>query len=130
MRWAARDPGYDWEPLPYRTRLLPILSLALIAVNLVACAGGNPAPRAPDAAGPGSNSAPKRIVASIQGDPHTLYQTLNPASRVRGIDTLEQLVNAGLTQVDTNGVMRAQLAEQVPSIENGLWKVQSDGRME
>ncbi len=72
----------------------------------------------------------KRVVASIQDDPHTVYQKLNPASRVRGIDALEFLVDAGLTILGDDGVRRPQLAEAVPSADNGLWKVLSDGTME
>ncbi len=39
-------------------------------------------------------------------------------------------MSAGLTIVDDRGIIRPQLAEAVPGIENGLWKVFPDGRME
>jgi hypothetical protein len=34
---------------------------------------------------------------------------------------VELLMNAGLTIRDNTGTLRPQLAEQVPTIENGLW---------
>ncbi len=50
--------------------------------------------------------------------------------RVRGVNELELLVHAGLTIENDAGDRLPQLAETVPSIENGLWKVLPDGRME
>jgi peptide/nickel transport system substrate-binding protein len=75
-------------------------------------------------------SGPKRVVAAIQDDPHTVFQKLNPASRVRGVDALEFLVDSGLTVLGADGGRRAVIAEAVPTAENGLWKVFSDGTME
>lgn len=69
-------------------------------------------------------------MAAIQGDPHTLYQKMNPSSRIPGIENLELLVNAGLARGDDLETLRPQLAEGVPSLSNGLWKVFPDGRME
>src|SRR5205814_6618452 len=43
---------------------------------------------------------------------------------------IEQLLNSGLGVVDTQAVIRPLLAEQIPSLENGLWKLLPDGRME
>jgi peptide/nickel transport system substrate-binding protein len=40
------------------------------------------------------------------------------------------MVNPGLAVVDDRGAVRPVLAEAVPSLENGLWKLQPDGRME
>lgn len=101
-----------------------------VALLLGACA---PQGR-PDSslAGPQS-SAPRRIVAAIAGDPVSLSQKVTRASlafSVPGGDVLERLVHAGLTVSDERGVLRPQLAEAVPSLENGLWKVSPDGRME
>ena len=38
--------------------------------------------------------------------------------------------NAGMTTTDDRGVLHPQLAEAVPSLANGLWKVLADGTME
>jgi len=40
-----------------------------------------------------------------------------------GTDTMQALLHAGLSIIDDRGGRRAQLAEQVPTLENGLWKV-------
>src|SRR4051812_31365510 len=73
---------------------------------------------------------PKRLVAAIQGDPFTVYQKLNLSGSVRGISEIERMVNAGLGNTDTSGVLRPLLAEALPTIDNGQWKVLPDGRME
>src|SRR5204863_6933997 len=49
---------------------------------------------------------------------------------VRGIDAVEQLAHAGFTYLKGDGTRAAQLAEAVPTIDNGLWKLFPDGRME
>ena len=64
--------------------------------------------------------SPKRFSAAIRGDPHTLYQKLNPRSNIPGIDDLERLVNSGLSVPDSDGNLQPRLAEAVPTIENGL----------
>lgn len=47
-----------------------------------------------------------------------------------GNDALEDLLVAGLANVDGTNAFRPQLAEAVPTVENGLWRVFPDGRME
>jgi len=42
----------------------------------------------------------------------------------------EQIVHAGLAQEDAQTQLHPQLAERVPSLENGLWQLQPDGRMQ
>jgi peptide/nickel transport system substrate-binding protein len=43
---------------------------------------------------------------------------------------MQELLNAGPAVVDEQGILHPQLAEAVPTTENGLWKVFPDGRME
>src|SRR5437762_1232858 len=122
--------GEEAAMVGWRSVASATLTLVVLAVG---CAG--PATSTSGTEGRGEGQAtlpagPRRVVGIIQGDPHTLYQDLNPASRVRGIETLEQLVNAGLSLVDNNGNLHPGLAEQVPSVENGLWKLLPDGHME
>jgi peptide/nickel transport system substrate-binding protein len=74
-------------------------------------------------------TTPKRITAAIKFDPPTLVTKLNPAT-VAGVDQIEDLVHAGLAVIGEHDILRPQLAEAVPSIENGLWKVNPDGTME
>ncbi|HZT07864.1 MAG TPA: ABC transporter substrate-binding protein [Chloroflexota bacterium] len=81
---------------------------------------------------PSAPAAPKRIVAAIMGDPPTLSNTINSAggAGVPGASEVGQLVTAGLSSVDVKGKLHPQLADAVPSTDNGLWKVADDGTME
>jgi peptide/nickel transport system substrate-binding protein len=106
----------------------PVL-LLLLAVGVAGCAGpSSPQTNRPDGE---RSAAPKRVRAAIQGEPRTLSRTMNGnVGRVRGVNELELLVHAGLSVENDEGDRRPQLAEAVPSIENGLWKLLPDGRME
>jgi peptide/nickel transport system substrate-binding protein len=73
------------------------------------------------------------VVAAVLADPPTLRNTVNTrgaSGSVPGVDALEGLLNSGLAAIDHRGVLHPQLAEAIPTIENGLWKVFPDGRME
>lgn len=104
-----------------------------VAIVLVGCA-------APPTAGPSTNArgapAPrevKRVVAAIQGEPVAFSTTINPsgaAGSVPGADALEDLLHAGLANHDSQGRLVPRLADAVPTVENGHWRVFSDGRME
>jgi peptide/nickel transport system substrate-binding protein len=74
----------------------------------------------------------KRISASVKGDGHTLSERINNVGGATtiGIGSVEDAINAGLTHVDDHSVRQPQLAEAVPSIDNGLWRLLADGRME
>ncbi len=52
------------------------------------------------------------------------------AGTLPGARELEQLIHAGLTVEDESGNLRPQLADAAPTVENGLWKLFPDGRME
>lgn len=108
---------------------IPLLVIVLLLASAACAPARSDAPSgAPGQEGKQSTS--KRFTAAIRGDPHTVYQKLNPRSNIPGIDDLERLVNAGLTVLDPEGNLQPRLAEAVPSIENGLWRVFPDGRME
>ncbi len=83
-----------------------------------------------DQQGSGSG-APKRITAAIRAQPVSLVQQRTQrGGAVRGIDGVEELAHAGLSYLKADGTRAVQLAEAVPTIENGLWKLFPDGRME
>lgn len=74
---------------------------------------------------------PKRIVAAIQSEPVTFNAAVNPpGSGVPGGAELGRLVNGALTQANDQQQPQPQLADAVPSTENGQWKVLPDGSME
>ncbi|HEY3117745.1 MAG TPA: ABC transporter substrate-binding protein, partial [Chloroflexota bacterium] len=75
-------------------------------------------------------AAPKRITAAIMGEPHALYNKLNVGGTIPGTDALEELVHSNLAILDNHGELAVQIGTAIPSIENGLWKVASDGHME
>jgi peptide/nickel transport system substrate-binding protein len=110
-------------------------AVALFALTFIgACASASPATvpssQPADAARP---AAPKRITAAIRGDPKTLSEAINTAAggaSSAGVRELEPLINAGLLTLDPKGELHPVLAETVPTLENGLWKLLPDGRME
>jgi peptide/nickel transport system substrate-binding protein len=101
----------------------------------VACASPQAPPR-PDGSGSAEvarPATPKRITVVVMGEPPTLSTKINTAGAggvVPGADALEELVSAGLVHQDPKGNLLPQLAEAVPTLENGLWKLLPDGRME
>jgi len=109
------------------------LSVALMCLVtlLAACAApAAPSPARFDSTAPAQPTAPKRVTAIIQSVPTTVFNRFNPGSTQSGVDAIEGLLNAGLTTLDNKDELRPQLAEAVPTIENGLWKLFPDGRME
>jgi len=115
---------------------MPRFAVALLALVVVAtsCApaspGAGPAGQTGEVARP---AAPKRISAAIRGDPKTLNGPVNNAaggSSSAGVGEIELMVNAGLLTLDPRGELHPVLAEAVPTLENGLWKLRPDGGME
>jgi peptide/nickel transport system substrate-binding protein len=87
-------------------------------------------PQAPSDEAPRA-SGPKRVRAAISGDPWTLSRIMNgDLGRVRGVNELELMLHAGLAVEDEKGELQALLAEAVPSLDNGLWRLLPGGRME
>src|SRR5437867_7026649 len=105
------------------------------ARRLAGCAGPanhTPAPGAgPAPAGEAPRSTgPKRITVGITAEPPSLYYPLIPAP-IRAVPgAIEEFVHPGLVVFDNYGVLHPLFVEAVPSIENRLWKVLPDGRME
>lgn len=107
--------------------------VCLLAILATGCAAP-PRPEAQQAAGPRSASSspagPKRITAAITGNPTVLSFKLITAGGRSGVQDVEELIHAGLTTLDAVGTIQPRLAEAVPTVENGLWKLLPDGRME
>lgn len=118
-----------------RTRLATLSTAMVLVLSIVAVAcapatlGGNTS----RGAEPAPSVAPKRLVLSILAAPPTLVGALNPAAvSIQSSDLINTVVNSGLTMWGNPdpGVRRPVLAEVVPTVENGLWKLGADGRME
>jgi peptide/nickel transport system substrate-binding protein len=102
-----------------------------LILTLLGCTGPTGMQQPTGASRPAESSGgTKRIVAAFQGDVIGLNGRLRRTGPSIGLEPLEEMVNPGLAVVDGKGEMRPVLAEAVPSLENGLWKVQPDGRME
>ena len=97
------------------------------------CAPSNQRTQPADTGAAGGRvSTPKRITVGIMIEPQAFRSQLSRSSlgSIPGSQELEQLVNAGLTIADAQGKLVPELAEAVPTVENGLWRVFPDGRME
>jgi peptide/nickel transport system substrate-binding protein len=105
--------------------------LVLLVCLLAACA---PAASQPQVNGSGPERArttPKRLVTAIMAEPPALHRSLIPPGYIiQTGDVVDTILNMGLTTVDHQGGRRPVLAETVPTVENGLWKVLPDGTME
>jgi peptide/nickel transport system substrate-binding protein len=109
-----------------------LTTLILIAVVGAACAPADPRGAAPQGAEAPRQTGPKRIVAAIWGDPQTLNPAMNQigAGGSGGITEISLLLNVGMADVNVTTAVEPRLAERVPSLENGLWRVLPEGRME
>src|SRR4051794_19725372 len=105
--------------------------LSLVAL-MAACAPATPRATESGMASAPTAAAPKRVTLAVVTEPTALRTQLSRSSigSLPGSQELEQLVNAGLAIQDDAGKMRPELAEEVPSVENGGWKLFPDGRME
>ncbi len=108
-----------------------LVGLALLVAAACSSPGSQPTSSAPREEA-SSRGTPKRIVAMIRGTPSSLAQqkTNRSVGSVPGLEAIEELTTAGLVHADEKGTLYPQLAGQVPTIENGLWKLLPDGRME
>ncbi len=120
--------------MTYCFRAVPLCAVTLLlATSVLGCAPqSSGATERPSAAavqtGGGAPPRFKRITAAVRADLPTISKTLNTI--IPGATGLDRLVSAGLTTADDRGVQHPQLAEAAPSLENGLWKLLPDGRME
>src|SRR5205807_5899984 len=94
----------------------------------MSCAPANLANR--DAGAAPAETALKRLVAAIQSEPKVLTNTLVISSGQPGVPELEEMLTQGLVDVDPEGTKVPVLAEAIPTLENGLWKLGSDGSMD
>lgn len=112
------------------------LVLLIAVVLLVGCAqprsqGPGPGGDATTASGQPA-SGPKKLIAAIRGNPKFASAVLNRGGggRIDGGPELGGLSSSGLSVQGPSGEFLPVLSEQLPTIENGLWKLSPDGRME
>src|SRR5436309_3473647 len=109
----------------------------LVLVSLLTLIGCQQAPPTTTSSAPAGSlpaqapTAVKRATAVTMGDPPHFEGRFNPSiGSTPGEDVLEEMLNAGMANFTDQGELRPQLAEAVPSLDNGLWKVLPDGHME
>ncbi len=114
--------------------MIPLRPTAMILLVVSLTIGCATPPSTPGQSGAGPRaqfgSPLKRIAIGLLSDPPTLWDTTGGRGIVPGIRMLQGLVSSGLTVKDEAGLIRPQMAESVPSVENGLWVVFPDGQME
>src|SRR5581483_479909 len=76
-------------------------------------------------AAPSSQAARVRVSAAINAIPTALSSNLTLSQP--GTTEFDALVHGGLAVPDGQGVLRPQLAQSVPSVDNGDWKLNPDG---
>jgi peptide/nickel transport system substrate-binding protein len=113
-------------------RRLGTIWLVVLILTVACAAPAQPRTQAPSGSTNQAPSAPRRVVAAISGDPKMLTNKLSNVSAggTPGLEAVEELVNSGVANTTDKGELRPQLAEAVPTTENGLWKLLPDGRME
>jgi peptide/nickel transport system substrate-binding protein len=100
-----------------------------LAIAILGCAAPSTSVP-PPSAGPQKSTAPKRITAAVMSEVQSLSERRQLQGRGAGGDEVGQLVNAALVRGDGVGNAYGELAESQPSINNGLWRLLPDGRME
>jgi peptide/nickel transport system substrate-binding protein len=108
-----------------------IATIALVLAGLLTgCAGQGITPRDGSSQSAPSRSGPKRLVTAVMAEPPALNRAFMGSSVTQVKDIAFNVVNVGLTVVDDAGVRHPALAESVPTLENGLWRLLPDGQME
>jgi len=105
-----------------------VLRLLLLCVLLATCGPRQTTDPATRPSSASQQAAHKRIVAGIRSNPAGLYAKLTTSRYTSA--PIEGLVNVGFSALDDQLNLQPRLAEAVPTLENGLWKVAPDGRME
>lgn len=112
------------------TRLCRALLVALLALTIGCAPGTQPTGTAQGPAPATAPQTPKRLMLAIISEP----TGFNPAIETQRLGLtsagLAYHLFTGLTVLDHQERLRPMLGEAVPSVENGLWKVFPDGRME
>jgi peptide/nickel transport system substrate-binding protein len=111
------------------------LASFMLMLLVTACSGPAQPARPTTSQGATENPTvrvPSRINAAMMSSPPTISRdnVIAGSGTYQGGDVLEELMTGGLTQRDANGSLRPQLAEVLPTADNGRWKLFPDGRME
>lgn len=106
-----------------------------LLAGLIATAGCNPtgSPSAPGSRPQELERTSRKVTAAIVASPaviNTLVAQAGSTGLTPGLGEVQALVQSTLGATDPQGFLQPILAGVLPSVENGLWVVLPDGRME
>ena len=113
-----------------------VLTALLTACAAPAAPSAAPAGVSPGAAGQATAvdaprvTTPKRLVVALYGELIVLSDTARQSGPFAVSQHVESMLNVGVAVHNDQDVALPALAEAVPTIENGLWKVNPDGTMQ
>src|SRR5688572_26898732 len=114
-------------------RMVSALSLLLVLVIVASACAPQPSPSGSDTRSQ-PPAARKQIVTTIFSEPaglnHELSNPVPSSGSVPGVAEFYSLVNGTLSYLDADSVRHPWFLEALPTVENGLWQVFPDGRME
>ena len=105
-------------------------TLAGLILVLSACTASPAARQEPAVSAPAGRSGPKAITIALPIDPIGLAGNMMGALAVVPSRYFREFTNAYLTTYNTQDEAVPWLATQLPSLNDGTWKVLDDGRME
>jgi len=108
-----------------RTNVVCFVGLAMLLI--AACAPGGQS--AGQEAGQGAAPAPKTLIIGIVTDAEPKEAGIVYGGGAGGSEP-KFIFHAGLTAFNDQATLQPRVAERIPTVENGDWKVLADGRME
>jgi peptide/nickel transport system substrate-binding protein len=110
---------------------MAIRGALLLLLLLTGCATppGPAASREPGGQ-PAVSQGPVRITLAFRGVPTTFREDLNRTAGAQAVGDLAELMHVGLANEQELRELHAELAEALPTIDNGAWRLLPDGRME
>lgn len=110
-----------------RSLVHTVSGLAVLVMVLGGCVGARESAGGAGSLAQQSPKLTKRVTVAIISEPTIIIPDL--VKNLPGNEALTALVAAGLNIIDYNGNVVPRLAQEVPTVENGLWTVFPDGRM-
>src|SRR4051812_22951357 len=111
-----------------------VLAIALVCVLLTACTPSSVPPggaSSPSQASPAAvSTAPRVLTLARLEEPATIEGFLGQGGTAGGAQDLKDTIHNHLTALDPNDQAVAQLAAELPSVDNGTWRVNDDGSMD
>src|SRR5262249_4221273 len=98
-----------------------------LVIMLVAAGCASPSAPASGGSAPAATSVPRAPKRAVYATPSTI--DFRPSAAVGDRTNVLPFIASGLTTRDGQGGRRPLLTEEIPSLENGLWKLNPDGTM-